>query len=312
MEQILDGSRPMMAPRRPLDPGSLPGATPDEVLRGFVASVRGWRAPSTVPLAFRREDLVVLVAVLGTDAATIERRLVALTGCDRRTARRFRRLLLVSLAALPLTAALPAVSAPAGVQAAPSAISAEPEEARAVPVAASASPPPAPAPPAVPAAVAPPEVASTPASAPLAASAPAPELQGADGTVSIARLGMDLPVVHGGQDVIDRGVVAHYWAPGWREPAAAGAPGTYWLAAHRQTHGAPFARLPEVVVGDRIDITTAGGAFTYVVTSLEVVTDDAGFGPVYGDDPDASLILLQTCLDDVLRLLVHGTLVPAR
>jgi LPXTG-site transpeptidase (sortase) family protein len=126
--------------------------------------------------------------------------------------------------------------------------------------------------------------------------------------VSIRRLGLELRVVGGGQDVIDQGLVAHYWAPGWREPAAPGGHGTYWLAAHHETHGAPFLALPGVVVGDQIDVTTIEQTFTYTVTSTEVVQDDAGFGPVYGTDPAASVILLQTCLDSVRRLLVHGTL----
>lgn len=64
-----------------------------------------------------------------------------------------------------------------------------------------------------------------------------------------------------------------------------------------------------VLVLDSNTLTVA--AFTYVVTSLEVVFDDAGFGPVYGTDPAASVILLQTCLDHIQRLLVHGTLVAA-
>jgi LPXTG-site transpeptidase (sortase) family protein len=133
-------------------------------------------------------------------------------------------------------------------------------------------------------------------------------VSGSEATVSIVRLGLELAVVAGGQDVIDDGLVAHYWAPGWREPAAAGAGGTYWLAAHRQTHGSPFLRLPDVVVGDQIDITTATQTFTYTVTFTEVVNDDAGFGPVYGTDLAAPVILLQTCLDHVRRLLVHGDL----
>ena len=47
------------------------------------------------------------------------------------------------------------------------------------------------------------------------------------------------------------------------------------------------------------------------MTSTEVVEDDAGFGPVYGTDPTAPVILLQTCLDHVRRLLVHGALITA-
>jgi LPXTG-site transpeptidase (sortase) family protein len=283
-----------MRPRQPLDPGVLRGSTEDEVLRRFVATVRRWRGSGAAAERFRHDDLVVLVELLGTDAAAIERRLIALTGCDRTTARRVRRLLLVGLAALPVAPAA-LVDAPPGdhpaVVAAPAPAI---EDLAFTPAAVLVSPTVA-----IPA----PEVVAT---------VPVPEAPTVDAGVhlSIPRLGIEASVVAGGQDAIDQGHVVHYWAPGWREPVGAGEPGTYWLAAHHETHGSPFLALPEVQVGDRIAVTTSTRISTYEVTSTEVVLDDAGFGPVYGTDPAAPRILLQTCLDEVHRLLVHGTLVP--
>ena len=279
--------------RRPLDPRSFGGTSEDEVLRRFVASVRRWRGRDVRASQFRDDDLLVLAGSLGTDPAEIERRLMEWTGCDRATAKRLRRLLLVSLASLPIAPAAMAFAPPSEVlDVAPVAVVFDVAAASPTPGALTIS---VPAPPkaAVPAPVVP---------------APRTLAPGSEATVSILRLGIELPVVGGGQDVIDDGLVAHYWAPGWHDPAAAGAPGTYWLAAHHETHGAPFLRLPEVVVGDQITVATATQTFTYTVSSTEVVEDDAGFGPVYGTEPAAPVILLQTCLDDVRRLLVHGSL----
>jgi sortase (surface protein transpeptidase) len=81
-------------------------------------------------------------------------------------------------------------------------------------------------------------------------------------------------------------------------PTAAGAIGTYWLAAHEVTHGGPFGRLRAIPIGALARITTtADQTFVYTVTSLQVVGTTAAYATVYGADPTARLILLQTCLD---------------
>ncbi len=131
---------------------------------------------------------------------------------------------------------------------------------------------------------------------------------GVEATVTIASLGINLPIIAGGQSVIDQGVVAHYSAPGWEEPVSAGSVGTYWLAAHRETHGGPFRSLPDVAVGAEIRVTTDQHTYVYTVTSIEVTGLYPGDAAVYGTDPTASVILLQTCIDSTLRVLVHGTL----
>jgi LPXTG-site transpeptidase (sortase) family protein len=127
-------------------------------------------------------------------------------------------------------------------------------------------------------------------------------------SVSIASLGIDLPVIDGGQAVIDQGVVAHYIADGWEPPVAAGDQGTYWLAAHHETHGSPFADLPDIAVGAEIRVNVGGRTFVYTVTSKEVVGLLPGDAAVYGTDPTARVILLQTCLDETRRALIHGIL----
>ena len=131
---------------------------------------------------------------------------------------------------------------------------------------------------------------------------------GVEAMVAIPSLGIDLPVVEGGQAVIDEGVVAHYDGPGWLPPTPAGAVGTYWLAAHHVTHGSPFERLPSIRAGAPVMVITPRGTYTYSVTSLQVVGSAASYATVYGAQPTARLILLQTCLGATERLLVHGVL----
>jgi sortase (surface protein transpeptidase) len=128
--------------------------------------------------------------------------------------------------------------------------------------------------------------------------------------VSIPAIGLNLPVFPGGQSVIDEGVVTHFWAPGWRPPVAAGQAGTYWLAAHHVTHGAPFLNLPSVRPGDLVIITPAHGGpvVRYVITSLQVVGTTVAFTTVYGTDTTTPRLLLQTCEGSAYRLLVHGVL----
>lgn len=307
---------PVVPDRQPLDSSLVTGSSDDEVLRGYVALVRTWRGGCTTALRFRQDDLVVLVGILGTDPEDIERRLIAITGCTRSKARHLRRLLLVSIAALPVGFA-------GLVSASTTVTEAAPTDHQEVPVAsatysgamdmpARSRPHSTPTQVSTSTAVTPREpsaTATTPenAGAERPAASP-PPLPGSEGSVSIPSLGIELPIFEGGQSVIDEGVAAHYTAAGWLEPTGAGAVGTYWLAAHHVTHGAPFGALPGISLGAQVLIRTLNQTFTYTVTSTEVVEHDAGFGPVYGADPSASVILLQTCVDSTRRLLVHGTL----
>jgi LPXTG-site transpeptidase (sortase) family protein len=269
----------MMRPRQPLDAESIWGTTDEEVLTRFVASVREWRTSGRAQPRFRRDDLDALAELLGSDVAGIERRLISLTGCDRATARRLRRLLLVSLV-VPVAVTALTIAPLSKVSGAPGPPSGQ--EPSGPPATVGVHRPSVSPQPPVPVTEPPkPTTTTPPASTPAPAPAPtrAAVRADAEATVSIRRLGLELPVVDGGQEVIDQGLVAHYWAPGWREPAAPGGHGTYWLAAHHTTHGSPFLALPDVVVGDRIDVRTIDQTFTYTVTSTDVVEDDAGFGP---------------------------------
>jgi LPXTG-site transpeptidase (sortase) family protein len=143
----------------------------------------------------------------------------------------------------------------------------------------------------------------------LPLSNPSPRvLPGQESWVGIPSIGLDLPVFFGGQATIDRGVVTHYDGSGWRPPVGAGQAGTYWLAAHHVTHGAPFRNLPSVRPGDIVTITPVGGGpvVRYKITSIERVPVTVSFATVYGTDTTTARLLLQTCEGTASRLLVHG------
>lgn len=313
----------------PLDPGLLVGSTDAEILQGFVDQVRTWRGGTRrQALRLRQDDVAVLVAILGTDSAEVERRLVAATACSPRLARRGRRLLLASVGVLalglvvaPQIGGASMVADQALVERTEQVLAATVVRSTAAPGSsdqidqidqvdakqaevASSNPVAAPSAPQADALV---EEAEGVDDAP-AASAIATVPAGAEAIVAIASVGIELPVVLGGQPVIDQGVVAHYTAPGWKEPVPAGAPGTYWLAAHATTHGSPFGSLPEVAVGAEIRLDTGSQTFVYTVTSSQVTGLYPGDDLMYGTDPTASAILLQTCIDGSRRLLVHGAL----
>lgn len=92
----------LLPPRVSIDPALLRAHEPVELLRSYVALVRSWRGVAKGPLRFRSDDVAILVSLLGTDPATIERRLIELTGCGRAEARRVRRVLVASLVLLPI------------------------------------------------------------------------------------------------------------------------------------------------------------------------------------------------------------------
>jgi LPXTG-site transpeptidase (sortase) family protein len=130
----------------------------------------------------------------------------------------------------------------------------------------------------------------------------------AEARLVIDAIGMDMPIYLGDQSTIDRNRATHYdGSGGWRRPVPAGATGTYWLAGHRTSRGTgPFRRVPELEPGDEVRIVTATTVVTYVVRGSTVTGLDASDDDVYGSDPDAPRLLLQTCLPNDERLLVFG------
>jgi sortase A len=90
------------------------------------------------------------------------------------------------------------------------------------------------------------------------------------GRIQIPKTGVDQVIREGvEQMVIDAGV-AH-----WPGTAAPGGWGNVVLAGHRSSHTEPFRRNAELAAGDEIVLSDASGAYSYRVTSVEVVPNTA-------------------------------------
>lgn len=131
---------------------------------------------------------------------------------------------------------------------------------------------------------------------------PLPEV-GAEGdvmaTMRIPRLGLDyrVPIAHGvGMgDVLNQGYIGHY--PDTQLP---GEVGNFATAAHRQSYGAPYKRIEEIVVGDSLIVETADAYLVYEVTGSEVVRPSQVevIAPVPNEPgvaPTERMITLTTC-----------------
>ena len=100
---------------------------------------------------------------------------------------------------------------------------------------------------------------------------PAPVPEGdAVAIITIPSLGLEKAVVEGvGVPDLKKGP-GHY--PGTPLPGQAG---NAAIAGHRTTYGAPFYRLDELKVGDRIFTTTLQGRFEYRVAEAKIVSPSA-------------------------------------
>lgn len=123
----------------------------------------------------------------------------------------------------------------------------------------------------------------------------------------VPRLGIDVVVVEGVTEGALRAGAGHY--PNTPLP---GQPGNVAIAGHRVTYGKPFRHLDRVVRGDRIELRTPVGTFSYVVTRepFVVLPDDLS---VVAPDP-RSMLTLTTCNpvhSARERLVVQAVLVDA-
>ena len=105
----------------------------------------------------------------------------------------------------------------------------------------------------------------------------APEPEKVIGSITIPRLGVDVPLHDGISLVsIDRGP-SH-----WPGTALPGDPGNVVIAGHRVTHTHPFLHIDEMRNGDEVIFTYGSAKFIYVMVGSEIV------------DPDGVFILTQT------------------
>jgi LPXTG-site transpeptidase (sortase) family protein len=138
---------------------------------------------------------------------------------------------------------------------------------------------------------------------PTQASAPATT----EYVLDIESIDLHEPVVAGGQDEIDQGfVTAVDWSSqGYPASCLPGAGCTVWLAGHRSTHQAVFARLPEIAAGALIEIHFHGEAFAYTVTDAVTVPGTSPPSVIHGD------LVLQTTASDGQRILIYAAAVKA-
>ncbi|WP_183093879.1 class E sortase [Nocardioides stalactiti] len=145
----------------------------------------------------------------------------------------------------------------------------------------------------------------------------------ASAILHVPRFGKDyaVPVLEGSTDEVLAAGIGHM-----DDTADPGEIGNYVLAAHRVTHGEPFAQFPELRDGDLVYVETRTATYTYELdfdgTALEVpFTEDWVIQP-YPQNPDGGvqppldagrrLITLLTCAEIFntdLRSVVFGHLI---
>jgi LPXTG-site transpeptidase (sortase) family protein len=88
----------------------------------------------------------------------------------------------------------------------------------------------------------------------------------------------------------------------YEDTANPGELGNFSIAGHRAGHGAPFANLDEIEVGDAVEVETATGVWTYTIDEGPTIidpTDTWVVDPTPGQgseaDPSARRITLTTC-----------------
>jgi len=140
-------------------------------------------------------------------------------------------------------------------------------------------------------------------------SAPAVEIPPPTGeavaVIRIPRIGVDRTVVQGVARADLRKGPGHY--PGTPLP---GEIGNAAIAGHRTTYGGPFNRLDELEPGDRIEVRTLVGSYTYAVREQRIVrpTELSVIAPTPG-----ATLTLTTChpkFSAAKRLIIHADLVP--
>ncbi len=110
------------------------------------------------------------------------------------------------------------------------------------------------------------------------------------GLLRVPAFGSDyeVPILEGTSDEALAAGVGHA-----KESAKVGARGNFVLAAHRVTHGEPFADFPELRAGDLVYVETVNATYTYELdtggTELIVpFTADWVLDPVFPVNPDAN------------------------
>jgi len=127
---------------------------------------------------------------------------------------------------------------------------------------------------------------------------------GVFGRLVIEKMGLDAVVVLGsGTEELKKG-------PGWiKYTDLPGETGNAGIAGHRTTYGAPFRRLDELAVGDRIDFYSPYRRYTYEVAEVLVVTPDQVEVMRSTEDPRLTLSACHPPYSARYRLVVQSKLI---
>ena len=93
-----------------------------------------------------------------------------------------------------------------------------------------------------------------------------------------------------------------------------GHPGNLAISGHRNTFGAPFEKLNEVQEGDKIEVTTAEGTFTYIAYGDPTIVPATAVEVATTVDPTRTTLTLITChpkWTSTNRLIVTAEIVAA-
>ncbi len=93
-----------------------------------------------------------------------------------------------------------------------------------------------------------------------------------------------------------------------------GRPGNLAISGHRTTFGAPFEKLNEVKDGDKIEVTTAEGTFTYIAYGDPTIVPATAVEVATTVDPTRTTLTLITChpkWTSTNRLIVTAEIVAA-
>ena len=125
------------------------------------------------------------------------------------------------------------------------------------------------------------------------------------GVLDIDSIGVSWVVVDGiGVDDLRKG-------PGhFPDTPLPGQPGNSAIAGHRTTYGAPFSKIDQISVGDRITLTTENGVFTYVALET-VIVDPDDYSEISSRFPELSTLSLVSChprFSTRQRIIVHAVL----
>ncbi|HBS46363.1 MAG TPA: class D sortase [Paenibacillus sp.] len=133
-----------------------------------------------------------------------------------------------------------------------------------------------------------------------------PDDEAAEGILTIDKIDLKLPILHGATQENMKKTVASIANTG-----KAGEIGNYTVAGHRnRTYGRNFNRLDEMVVGDHIEINNGKKQFDYTVTEkLYVKPDEVWVLKPDGKDKEITLITCDPMINPTHRLIIKGKII---